>query len=163
MTARFAGCFIQKGIYMANHSIFNSHYLEIMKAALPYMPPQAQKSVEILVKAEEFLEAVHTFEDTSELSAASIRREQVEPEIILNQIKSLCTKEEQNMIDNLLNIITMQKLIQNYHTFISLQKNVLGNSASSNEQLMEFLLTQLTPEQKNNFDSLNMVLSTMNY
>ena len=153
---------------MANYSIFDSHYLEIMKAALPYMTPQAQKSVEILIKAEEFVEAVHTFEDTSELSAASIRREQVEPEIILNQIKSLCTKEEQTMIDHLLNIITMQKLIQNYRTFLSLQKNVSdkaasNNSASPNERLMEFLLTQLTPEQKNNFDSLNMVLNTMNH
>ena len=153
---------------MENHSIFNSHYLEIMKAALPYMTPQAQKSVEILVKAEEFVEAIHTFEDASELSAASIRREHAEPEVILNQIKSLCTKEEQNMIDNLLNIISMQKLIQNYRSFLSLQKNISAkttpdNSISSNERLMEFLLTQLTPEQKNNFDSLNMVLSTMNH
>ena len=153
---------------MANYSIFNSHYLEIMKAALPYMHPQAQKSVEILVKAEEFVEAVQTFEDTSELSAASIRREQVEPEVILNQIKSLCTKEEQVMIDNLLNVITMQKLIQSYRSFLSLQKNVSdkavsGNPTSPNDRLMEFLLTQLTPEQKNNFDSLNMVLNTMNH
>lgn len=153
---------------MANYSIFNSHYLEIMKAALPYMNPQAQKSVEILVKAEELVEAVQTFEDTSELSAASIRREHVEPEVILNQIKSLCTKEEQVMIDNLLNVITMQKLIQNYRTFLSLQKNAAdktasGNPALPNDRLMEFLLTQLTPEQKNNFDSLNMVLNTMNH
>lgn len=153
---------------MSNHSIFNSHYLEIMKSALPYMTPQAQKSVEILVKAEEFIEAVLTFEDASELSAASIQREQAEPEVILNQIKSLCTKEEQSMIDNLLNIISMQKLIQNYRSFLSLQKNVSGktapdSSSSPNERLMEFLLTQLTPEQKNNFDSLNMVLNTMNH
>lgn len=153
---------------MTNHSIFNSHYLEIMKAALPYMNPSAQKSVEILVKAEEFMEAVHTFDDTSELSAASLRREPVEPEIILNKIKSLCTKEEQFMIDHLLNIITMQKLIQNYRNFISLQQTGTGkcnstSPASPNERLMEFLLSQLTPEQKNNFDSINMVLSTMNH
>ncbi len=152
---------------MANHSIFNSHYLEIMKAALPYMNPQAQKSVEILVKAEELMDAVHTFENAGELSAASIRREHVEPEVILNQIKSLCTKEEQVMIDNLLNIITMQKLIQGYRTFTALQQSSSGNGSSNNsspnDRLMEFLLAQLTPEQKNNFDSLNMVLNTMNH
>ncbi len=153
---------------MINRSIFNSHYLEIMKAALPYMHPQAQKSVEILAKAEEFVEALKSFDDASEVSAASLRREPVEPEVILNQIKALCTKEEQVMIDNLLNIITMQKLIQNYRTFMSLQQRVSGKSSSggqtsSNDRLMEFLLSQLTPEQKNNFESINMVLNTMNH
>lgn len=153
---------------MHHHSIFNSHYLEIMKAALPYMNPPAQKSVEILIKAEDFVGAIQTFDHTTELSAASLRREPVEPEIILNQIKSLCTKEEQTMIDNLLNIITMQKLIQNYRTFMALQQKVTGNATStgqtsSNDRLMEFLLAQLTPEQKNNFDSINMVLNTMNH
>lgn len=152
-----------KGIFMANNSIFNSHYLEIMKAALPYMNPSAQKSVEILVKTEELIEAVQTLDDISELSAASIRRENVDPEMMLNQIKALCTKEEQVMIDNLLNIITMQKLIQGYRTFTSLQQNSSGNNNSSNDRLMEFLISQLTPEQKNNFDSINMVLNTMNH
>ena len=153
---------------MSNHSIFNSHYLEIMKTALPYMNLQAQKSVEILVKTEELIEAVQTLEEPLELSAASLKREHAEPEIILNQIKALCTKEEQVMIDNLLNIITMQKLIQGYRAFTSLQQNSTGNTnstntTSGNDRLMEFLLTQLTPEQKNNFDSLNMVLNTMNH
>lgn len=148
---------------MANNSIFNSHYIELMKAALPYMNPQAQKSVEILVKTEELIDAVQTFDDVSELSAANVRRETVEPEIVLNQIKALCTKEEQTMIDNLLNIITMQKLIQGYRSFTTLQQNSSDSSHSSNDRLMEFLLAQLTPEQKSNFDSINMVLNTMNH
>lgn len=148
---------------MANNSIFNSHYIEIMKAALPYMNPQAQKSVEILVKAEELIEAVQTLDEPSELSAASVRRESVDPEIMLNQIKALCTKEEQVMIDNLLNVITMQKLIQGYRSFSALKQNTSGKENSSNDRLMEFLLAQLTPEQKNNFDSINMVLNTMNH
>lgn len=148
---------------MANNSIFNSHYIELMKAALPYMNPQAQKSVEILVKTEELMDAVQTFDDVSELSAANLRRENAEPEIVLNQIKALCTKEEQVMIDNLLNIITIQKLIQGYRSFTTLQQNSPDSSHSSNDRLMEFLLAQLTPEQKNNFDSINMVLNTMNH
>ena len=90
-----------KGQYMAKNSIFNSHYLEIMKTALPYMHPQAQKSVEILVKTDELLGAVQTFDDVSELSTASIKREHADPEIVLNQIKALCTKEEQIINHNL--------------------------------------------------------------
>lgn len=148
---------------MANNPIFDSHYIEIMKTALPYMNPQAQKSVEILVKTEELIEAVQTLEDPGELSAASIKKETVDPEIMLNQIKALCTKDEQVMIDNLLNIISMQKLIQGYQSFTTLKQNSSSGNNPSNDRLMEFLLTQLSPDQKNNFDSINMVLNTMNH
>lgn len=148
---------------MTKHSIFNSHYLEIMKTALPYMTPHAQKSVEILVKTEELMEAVQTFDDTSELSAASVKKDHANPEVVLNQIRALCTKEEQAMIDNLLNIITMQKLVQGYHSFTSLKQNSPDNGSTSNDRLMEFLVSQLTPEQKSNFDNINMVLNTMNH
>ena len=148
---------------MANNSIFNSHYMEIMKTALPYMNPKAQKSIEILVKTDELFEAVQTLEEASELSAASIKRENVDTEFVLNQIKGLCTKEEQSVIDNLLNVITMQKLIQGYHSFSTLKQNSSNKEGSSNDRLLEFLLAQLTPEQKTNFDNINMVLNTMNH
>lgn len=148
---------------MANNSIFNSHYMEIMKTALPYMNSKAQKSVEILIKTDELFEAVQTLEEPSQLSAASIKRENVDTEVMLNQIKGLCTKEEQAVIDNLLNVITMQKLIQGYHSFSALKQNSSDKNSSSNDRLLEFLLAQLTPEQKTNFDNINMVLNTMNH
>ncbi len=148
---------------MTNNSIFNSHYIEIMKAALPYMNSHAQKSVEILIKTDELIEAFQTLDEPSELSAASVRRESVDPEIMLNQIKALCTKEEQSVIDNLLNVITMQKLIQGYRSFSASKQDSSDNTNSSGDRLLEFLLAQLTPEQKSNFDNINMVLNTMNH
>lgn len=151
----------------SKHSFLNHHNIEMMKTALPYMNPQAQKSIEVLVKTEELLDTVHVLEQPSELSACNVNKEPFDMEAMLLQMKQIGTKKEQETIDNLLNFVKMQKLLQAYSLFIN--KKQASNSSSetketssSQDTLMEFLMSQLSAEQKANFENINLVLNAMN-
>lgn len=92
-------------------------------------------------------------------------------EDILLQLKNAGTKKEQETIDNMINILKMQKLLQGYRSFMQTKQaaqntqspNASGQtSGGSSDTLMEFLMSQLSPEQKSNFENINMVLNAMN-
>lgn len=146
----------------------NHHSLELMKAALPYMHPRMQKSVEVMSKAEELMSMVQTPGPSSDLSAMSFQATApASIEDVLLQIKSVGTKREQEMIDNMTNILRMQKMMQSYRSFMNMKKlsspgNTSPTGSSSQDTMMEFLLSQLTPDQKSNFENISIVLNAMN-
>lgn len=153
---------------MAKKSSFlNHHSIDMLKTAIPYMNPQAQKSVEVLVKTEELMDTIHILEQPSELSACNINKEPFDMEAMLMQMKEIGTKKEQETIDNVLGFIKMQKLMQAYNLFMSTNKKANPDSntketSSSQDTLTEFLMSQLSAEQKANFENINLVLNAMN-
>lgn len=156
------------GVFMASKSSFlNHHHIDMLKTAIPYMNPQAQKSVEVLVKTEELMDTVHLLEQPSELSACNVNKEPFDMEAMLLQMKQIGTKKEQETIDNLLGFMKMQKLLQAYRLFMNTNSKTASDtnnkeSSSSQDTMMEFLMSQLNPEQKANFENINMVLNAMN-
>lgn len=169
---------------MPETSFLNRHNLDLMRAALPYMKPQVQKSIEIISKADELMAAIDSPEPEEGLSAASLGNAAFDLEAMLSQIRSIGTPKEQEQIDTLLNFMKMQKLLQGYRTFLNAKQksehasgNFSGASAksqggnhapegsnlfgSSNDTLMEFLMSQLSPDQKSSFDSMNMMFQAM--
>lgn len=156
---------------MPNHEFINHHTLELMKSILPYMNPRIQKSIEVASKAEELMNTFHSPAPAGELSAMSLSGGGFEMEDILLQLKNAGTKKEQETIDNMINILKMQKLLQGYRSFMQTKQaaqntqspNASGQtSGGSSDTLMEFLMSQLSPEQKSNFENINMVLNAMN-
>lgn len=153
---------------MAKKSSFlNHHSIDMLKTAIPYMNPQAQKSVEVLVKTEELMDTIHILEQPSELSACNINKEPFDMEAMLMQMKEIGTKKEQETIDNVLGFIKMQKLMQAYNLFMSTNKKANSDSntketSSSQDTLTEFLMSQLSADQKANFENINLVLNAMN-
>lgn len=154
-------------------SFLNHHNIEMMKTVLPYMNPQAQKSFEVLVKTEDLLNTVHVLEQPSELSACDVNKSPIDMEAMLLQMKQIGTKKEQETIDTLLNFMKMQKLLQSYNLFMKTQQNASSSqkqtethetkeNSNSQDTLMQFLISQLSPEQKTNFENINSVLNTMN-
>lgn len=148
---------------MPNQGFINHHSLELLKAALPYMNPQIQKSVEVVTKADEFINMLQSPGPSSDLSTMSISPDQMNFEDVLQQLKAVSNKNESEMLDNVTNLLKMQKMIQSYRSFMN-TKQTSSQNASTNSQdtMMEFLLSQLTPEQKSNFENINIVLNAMN-
>lgn len=175
---------------MPETSFLNRHNLDLMRAALPYMKPQVQKSIEIISKADELMAAIDSPEPEEGLSAASLGNAAFDLEAMLSQIRSIGTPKEQEQIDTLLNFMKMQKLLQGYRTFLNAKQkseHASGNFSSggsssgasaksqgdnhapegsnlfgsSNDTLMEFLMSQLSPDQKSSFDSMNMMFQAM--
>ena len=76
-------------------------------------------------------------------------------ETFLLQMRSLSNKRESEMIDNMLHFIKMQKLLTAYRSFMS-------TKPENSDNLMEFFLSQMAPEQKANFENINMMFNAMN-
>ncbi|MEG1459200.1 MAG: hypothetical protein RSB37_00875 [Acetivibrio sp.] len=147
---------------MANQEFMNHHSLELLQAALPFMTPSIQKSIEVVSKAEEFMETIRSPNPSSELSAMSLSSDSMNLEDMLLQMKNVGNKKEQESMDNMINFIKMQKMFQSYRTFMSTKQDSDASSGSSKDSMTEFLLSQLTPEQRSNFENINIVLNAMN-
>lgn len=132
----------------------DQHNIEMIKAALPYMNSRAQKSFEILIKTDELRNTMQNL-DSKELSACDVKPNSIDMETFLLQMRSLSNKRESEMIDNMLHFIKMQKLLTTYRSFM----NTKPENADS---LMEFFLSQMAPEQKANFENMNMMFNAMN-
>lgn len=148
---------------MPRQEFINQHSLELLKAVLPYMNSRIQKSVEVVSKADEFINMMQTPEPSSDLSTMSISSSPPDVEEVLQQLKSVSNKQEQDMIDNMSNVIKMQKMMQTYRSFMTANPAAaLGAGTSSQDTMMQFLLSQLSPEQRSNFENMSAILNAMN-
>lgn len=132
----------------------DQHNIEMIKKALPYMNSRTQKSFEILVKANELRSTIENL-DSKELSACDVKPNPIDMETFLLQMRPLSNKRESEMIDNMLHFIKMQKLLTAYRSFMSTKPENADN-------LMEFFLSQMAPEQKANLENINMMFNAMN-
>lgn len=132
----------------------DQHNIEMIKAALPYMNPRTQKSFEILVKTDELMNTIQGLDD-AELSACDVKPNSIDVETFLIQMKALSNKRETELIDNMLHFIKMQKLLTAYRSFMTAKPE-------NSENLMEFFLSQMAPEQKANFENVSLMLNAMN-
>lgn len=112
------------------------------------------------------------------------------PEAMLMNIREYCTQKESDTIQILLNFIHADKLFKNYRDFAhshpdmlesadigtnttplnvlfqlvnglgSLSNNFNKSTASGNNFMMEFLMSQLSPEQKSTFEQLRGMMET---
>lgn len=146
---------------MANsNSLFNHHNIELLTAALPYMNPSVRQSVQVVAKAEELHHTMHSPE-SAELSAQEVKGTP-DMEGMLHQLKGFCNKREQDFVDTILNYMMAQRLFHSYRSFMSTKKPAENGSGNPSDYMMEFLLSQLSNEQKGNFENMSMMFNTMN-
>lgn len=66
-----------------------SHHLQMLKAAVPYMPVSQQKTISFLIKFQELQNAMHIFQsDDGELGICSLSEDEKIPWICWNPSKS---------------------------------------------------------------------------
>lgn len=132
----------------------DQHNIEMVKAALPYMNASAQKSFEILIKTDELMNTIQNLDNT-ELSACDVKPDSIDMEAFLTQMRALSNKQESEIIDNLLHFIKMQKLLTAYRSF-------MRTKPENSDNLMDFFLSQMAPEQRANFENISMMMNAMN-
>jgi uncharacterized protein (UPF0305 family) len=126
----------------------------MIRAALPYMKPRTQKAFEILVKTDELMNTIQNL-DTAEISTLDIKPTTFDMEAFLTQMRTLSNQNESEMIDNLLHFIKMQKLLTAYKSFMTAKPE-------NTDDFMDFFLSQMAPEQKANYENINMMFQAMN-
>ncbi len=91
--------------------VANRNHLQLIKAAIPYLPPGNQRMFSVCVKMME-LQNVAAFYDRSPqcVSACGSGTEQPGMVDILSDIRNYCEGEEQEMIDRCLQLLSTLEL-----------------------------------------------------
>ncbi len=154
--------------------------IAILRAALPYTAGRQRHALDMLLQADTF---INTVRGGSAHDLESCETEP-QPEEMLLHMQEFCTPRESDLVQMALNFMKAGHLFRNYREFISkhsptvpqdeLQAASIGGtagnplqmifqflgglggigSAGGSPQMIEFLLTQLPPEQRQLFEQL---------
>ena len=143
------------------------HTLNLFQAALPHVNTRTRTSLELAIKAGELVDTFQSIQDPNSLSACDLDQEPLDMEALLTDLSKVSTPKEQETLNLLLNFLKAQALFRSYQQFqksggasekaVREQTGVF--SGASSQSPLNFLLSQLTPEQKS---TVSHMLQLMN-
>jgi len=151
-----------------NHNILN-HIIDIAKAAFPYLDSDSQQSVDLILKTGELMNAFQSYKQQDTVTTFSIRKQNIDIEALLSNVRNVCYDQERELVDMVLNFIRAKNMFDTYSAFASTMafqsentENTDGTSdGMGSPDMMDILGSLLTPEQKSTFDNINMMFSVM--
>ena len=141
--------------------------LAMLKAALPYVPPHNKKAMEIIIQADNLISlATDISENDNEMSLraaqADVAASPAVYEKLLLNIKDYCTPAESEVVRMLLNFLHADELFKNYRDFANAHSMVKGEESTESDNrnfMMEFLMSQLSPQQRTTFEQVTKVMN----
>lgn len=125
-----------------------NRHLQVLKAAIPYMPVSQQKTMSFLIKFQELQNAMHIFQsDGGELGICSLTEEEKNPLDMLESIKSYCSDKEKELLDVLTNFLQASQLYRQYQN----ASRQASDNPDGSLNPMETLIHLLSPEQQETF------------
>ena len=123
------------------------HHMQMLKAAIPYMKIPEQRSLSIFIKWEELVRTMNFFSENDDgmMSICSLDENHTSPADMLAALKPYANQSEQDLIDILSNILQMRTNMENRLNFP-----------------LEQLVSILPPEQQARFETLQLVMQTIN-
>lgn len=120
--------------------------MAMLRAALPYTTGPRHQALEMLLQVNTLYHIASHPPAENDLEACDMGNQ---PEDMLLSIREYCTPREADFIQMILNFRKASHLFQSYREFMSNHKD-----SSQGNHLMDFLMTQLPPEQKQLFEQL---------
>ena len=146
-----------------------AHLVELLDAALPYVSGNTKHSMELIRKAGDFMTCLSSSPQSSDLSACDLDaiNQPIDIEGLLENLHKVGNTQEKDFIHMILNFIKARNLYTSYQTFQQTHpasEDILSaashsghsskNSHNNMNMVLEFLLSQLTPEQHKNFEMI---------
>lgn len=136
--------------------------LAMLKAALPYVPPQNKRAMEIILQADNLISLVTEVSETdNDLTLRAAQTDTVASgaiyEKLLLNIKDYCTPAESEIVRMLLNFLHADELFKNYRDFAKTHSVTKDGEPVENDNrnfMMEFLMSQLSPQQRTTFEQV---------
>lgn len=167
--------------------VIHNENMQIMKAAIPYLEHNTQKSLAIIIKFMELKKTFELYKDDSFTNIQELNMMSRPREDMLQTIRSVCSDQNKNLVDILINMFNINKLYKNYKQFTSVnsekeskseanfnsqtENNTTSDKESDNtssqqpkidNSMVDNLKNMLTPEQRNMFDMLSTMMKTTN-
>lgn len=123
----------EEDIKAASFDEFTStHQTQILKAAIPYIHVTQQKFLAIYIKFHELLNTIAYFrENDNGLEMCSNIDQSDHTMEMLGSIRKVCTKQEQETIDTIMNAINMFQMVNQFQTMAKEFNN--ANTAADDE------------------------------
>ncbi len=123
------------------------HHMQMLKASLPYMKITEQRFLSLFIKWNELVRTMNFFSENDDgmMSICSLDEDHTSPADMLAAIKPYATLKEQDMIDFLSKMFQFRQNKENRPNFS-----------------MEQLLSMLPPDQQSRYETLQMVIQTLN-
>ncbi len=163
---------LKNSIPKSNHNILN-HIIDIARAAFPYLDSDSQQSVDLILKTGELMNAFQSYKQQDTVTTFSIRKQNIDIEALLSNVRNVCYDQERELVDMVLNFMRAKTMFDTYSAFAStmaFQSENTENSDGTSDRtsdgmgspdMMEILGSLLTPEQKSTFENINMMFSVM--
>lgn len=128
--------------------MMQSRQIEMLKAAIPYTEPRLRKPMQIVIQAEELAAYMRDNENEADLQACDMDSVG-DLEGMMESIREYCNAAERETVDLVLNFIRVQRMYQLYRRY----------KKSNGNEMMEFLTSQLTAEQRKTFDQMSSFMN----
>jgi len=122
--------------------------IDMLRAAMPYTEPRLRKPMQVLIQAEELASYIREEETEADLQACDVNSVG-DVEGMMESIREYCNAAERETIDLVLNFVRAQRLYQAYRNY----------RRSNGNDMMEFLASQLTPDQKKSFGQMAQTMN----
>ncbi len=100
-------------------SLVHSREIQLLKSMLPFVETQHQMSLAIFIQFIEFKNTINIFKTNQNcLSASSITNENDRKAAMIQAIISHLAPNERETIDNLLNMMNMMSMMENYESMM---------------------------------------------
>lgn len=126
--------------------------MAMLRAALPYTTGPRHHAIEMLLQVNTLYHMASHPPEENDMEACGM---EARPEDMLLSIQEYCTPREADLIQMILNFRKASHLFQSYREFMSTQ-----NGGNHSNNMMDFLITQLPPEQKQLFEQLRAFSGT---
>ncbi|MDE6852917.1 MAG: hypothetical protein K2J67_10640 [Lachnospiraceae bacterium] len=157
----------------------HNRHMAMLRAAIPYVMPQSRHAIEMLLQADALVNTARGFSQGEDYSLESAefhdnpedfpshgasQNFNPDPENMLLHIQEYCSPRESDLIQTALNFIRAGKLFRGYqefqmsHPLTQTGETSGGHGMGGHNQLMEFLLSRLNPEQKNIFEQMQQIM-----
>lgn len=147
------------------------YLLNIIRAAIPYVNSRTRNNMEVAIKTGELAESFQSANQPPELAACDLGDDTTDVEGLLTSVQNVCIGRDRDMMNTALNFYKTRNLYRSYQKFRKesmspeLQAASVGGSGNMNNPnntMFNFLMSQLTPEQKSTFDAMNMLMTNGN-
>lgn len=92
--------------------IADGNGLQMMKAAVPYLPSTLQRSISLYIKIMEMNNVLSYY--SNPVHACSVSADAPDPEEVLNDLRNYSTDTQRQSLDQALNLIHTLKMYQEY-------------------------------------------------
>lgn len=137
--------------------LIGDHHLQMIKAALPYVQVSQQKFLSLLVKGNELMRTMELFQEgpEGEMGICSVEQDKISPIEMLNAMKPYGTKQEQDILDVIINLMQGFQIRRNYQESAPPQEN------SSPSAMLEKLKAILSPEQQSRLENIQLMMQSL--